>query len=120
MARFWQAERHARGCADAAYVLKMLFSKPFNWRTWVVSYNVLECFILPTLIPWAAAGNFLCNVASMFLTQPDYIVDTKWIDAFFNFATVNLIFTMLVYYYFVRKASKILYGLDSAPLWRAI
>ena len=41
MARFWQAERHARGCADVAYCLKMLFTKSLSWRTVFLSYHVI-------------------------------------------------------------------------------
>jgi hypothetical protein len=40
-ARFWQAERHARGVSDVAYNINMLIKKPFSWRTFVVAYNVL-------------------------------------------------------------------------------
>ena len=29
-ARFWQAERHAKGVADVAYNMKMLFNQPFR------------------------------------------------------------------------------------------
>ena len=35
-ARFWQAERHAKGVADVAYNMKMLFNQPFRLKNIVV------------------------------------------------------------------------------------
>ena len=32
-ARFWQAERHARGLGDIAYTFNMLVKRPFNLKT---------------------------------------------------------------------------------------
>lgn len=120
MARFWQAERHARGCADAAYVLKMLFSRPFHWRTWLVSYNVLECFILPTLIPWAAAGNILSKIAAMFMTRPENPIDGTWIDFLFNFTTIGMFITVFAYELITRRASRVLYGMEPKPYLRML
>jgi hypothetical protein len=120
MARFWQAERHARGCADAAYVLKMLFTQPFNWRTWIISYNVLECFILPTIIPWAAVGNFLSNIAAIFVTRPESSIDDSWLSFFLNFSTISMFFIIFTYEIIIRRAQKILYGAEPTPYWRMI
>ena len=56
--RFWQAERHGRGCADAAYCLKRIFSQGIsNWRLFVVTYQVLEITTLPAIIPWCMIGS---------------------------------------------------------------
>lgn len=52
-ARFWQAERHARGVADVAYNINMLIRQPLIWRTFLVAYQVIECFVLPAIVPWA-------------------------------------------------------------------
>ena len=56
-ARFWQAERHARGCADAAYCLKMLVERPVSFRCLLISFQAVECFVLPAIIPWALLGS---------------------------------------------------------------
>ena len=40
-ARFWQAERHARGVADVAYNFKMIFNNPFKIKHLLVFYLVL-------------------------------------------------------------------------------
>lgn len=119
-ARFWQAERHARGCADAAYVLKMLFSKPFHWRTWLISYNCLECFVLPTLVPWVCVGNFLSQVAGMFMTRPEASVSDEWLSYLLNFSTLSMYFILLNYEFSIRRSMKILFKMEPTPYWRII
>lgn len=119
-ARFWQAERHARGCADVAYVLKMLFSQPFHWRTSVISYTILECFILPTVIPWAAAGNFISNIAGMFMNRPETSIDDSWLSFFLNFSTISMFFIIFTYEITIRRAQKVLYAAKPTPYWRII
>ena len=52
-ARFWQAERHARGVSDVSYNINMLIHKPLRFRTFLVAFQVLECFIMPAVVPWA-------------------------------------------------------------------
>ena len=39
-ARFWQAERHAKGVADVAWCLKMLLNQPFKLKNLFVFYCV--------------------------------------------------------------------------------
>lgn len=51
-ARFWQAERHARGLGDIAWTIKMFLNQPFNWRTSWMCMVVFEIFFLPAFIPW--------------------------------------------------------------------
>jgi hypothetical protein len=119
-ARFWQAERHARGCADAAYVLKMLCTKSVNWRTWLISYNVLECFVLPALVPWAAVGNFLSGLAGMFMSRPEGMVDDFWLSLFLNFSTFVMLMNMFTYELTTRRADRILFDKTPVPYWRMI
>jgi hypothetical protein len=51
-ARFWQAERHARGLGDVAYTCARLFREPFNWKTFWMSIVVFEIFFMPGFVPW--------------------------------------------------------------------
>lgn len=51
-ARFWQAERHAKGVADVAYSLKMLFGQSFKFKNLVLTYQILEAFIIIAMTPW--------------------------------------------------------------------
>lgn len=74
-ARFWQAERHARGCADVAYVLKNMFTKNFNWRTWTISSIILETFMMPALLPWAAAGNLFSKLIAQYFTNTEFVIN---------------------------------------------
>ena len=53
-ARFWQAERHARGVADVAYSINMVVRQPFNFKAFVLSYLVTEAFVVPAIVFWAA------------------------------------------------------------------
>lgn len=52
-ARFWQAERHARGVADVAYQINMLVKQPFNFKAFVLAFLTIETFMLPAIVPWA-------------------------------------------------------------------
>ena len=40
-ARFWQAERHGRGCADAAYCWNRLRNQGITRRTFLIMYQVI-------------------------------------------------------------------------------
>jgi hypothetical protein len=51
-ARFWQAERHARGLGDIAYTIRMLLRQPLHWKTLWMSFVVFEIFFLPAFVPW--------------------------------------------------------------------
>lgn len=52
LARFWQAERHAQGCADLAWTLKMFLKKKFKPMNLLILLQVFETFSLPGVIPW--------------------------------------------------------------------
>lgn len=51
-ARFWQAERHAKGVADVAYCFKMFFNEDFKWKNLCVWWFVFETFAVPATFPW--------------------------------------------------------------------
>lgn len=52
-ARFWQAERHARGVSDVPYNINMLIKQPFSWKTFIAALQVIENYTMPGLVPWA-------------------------------------------------------------------
>jgi hypothetical protein len=120
MARFWQAERHARGCADVAYVLKMLFTRPFNIRTTLISYHVLECFLLPAFIPWAIVGYNILKITSSFMGPADLLIDDFWFDNIISNSTNAMVLNGIAFFLYIRYAQKILYGQTPDPLWRVI
>ena len=51
-ARFWQAERHAKGVADAAWCMKMALNQPFRVKNLYVLFNVFETFLITAFVPW--------------------------------------------------------------------
>lgn len=67
MARFWQAERHAQGCADVAYNLKMVGkTKVRSFKAFLVIYYIAECFCLPAIMPWVGLSSFLQNFVTYY------------------------------------------------------
>ena len=51
-ARFWQAERHAKGVADVAYNFKMFLTQPFKLKGLLVFWFVFETFAVTAIFPW--------------------------------------------------------------------
>ena len=69
-ARFWQAERHAQGCADVAYNLQMIQkTKLVTLKSLTMVYYILECFCLPALVPWVGISSFLQNNIFFYLWE---------------------------------------------------
>lgn len=52
MARFWQAERHAQGCADLAWNCKMLFNTKFRPMNLILFFQIFETFTMPAIMPY--------------------------------------------------------------------
>lgn len=120
MARFWQAERHARGCADVAYSMKMLTTQPFNWRTAFVSYHVFECFVLPTFLPWIVGGNLISNIIPYFMTSHERFIDSTYFDFFFNIGGNSLLIAYSSCFLFYRYASKVLFNVNPGSILRIV
>lgn len=40
-ARFWQAERHAKGVSDVAYCFKQFFNSSFKWKNLLVMWFIV-------------------------------------------------------------------------------
>lgn len=51
-AKFWQAERHAKGVFEVAYCFKMLLSSSFKWKNLVLFWFMFETFALTAMFPW--------------------------------------------------------------------
>lgn len=119
-ARFWQAERHARGCADFAYCLNQLIKNKIKWRTFIISFNSMECFVLPAVLPWVMLGSTLQNFIYSFEPRPIYLIDDLCSNILFKVCTYSFTLTYLVYFIFKRKVTKDIYGLKNESLWRVI
>lgn len=112
-ARFWQAERHGRGCADAAYCLKQIFSKGVNWRLFIIFYQVMEITTLPGILPWCMIGSTSMSVYYYFNETPTGMIDSAIVSALFNICTLSFILSFFMYYYTTRRASRVYYNLTS-------
>ena len=86
-ARFWQAERHARGVADVAYNMKMIFNNPFRIKHLLVFYLVLETFLITATLPWICIS---LNYQSRILFQYE-----KPSPELYNDATFSYLFTVM-------------------------
>jgi hypothetical protein len=52
-ARFWQAERHAKGVADVAYCFKMLFQSTIQMEKFTCYFtSYLRLLRLAAIFPW--------------------------------------------------------------------
>jgi hypothetical protein len=66
-ARFWQAERHAKGVADVAYCTKMLLTQPFKLKNLLLYWFVFETFAAVAVFPWLIISmNYQNNILFKF------------------------------------------------------
>ena len=124
MARFWQAERHARGCADYAYVLNFLFRKDrpaMTFRTMKVVYMALELFMLPAFVPWCAMGFWISQylMAHGYTEMTPNMVPDEWLSLLMAIGGWGMTAGWFVCFFFNKWGSKLYYNLDMS-LWRII
>lgn len=111
-ARFWQAERHAQGCADVAYEFKMLFNSKFRLMNIAIWYQILETFALPAIVPWIFLSLMLqTNILYRGVDEPPELLDPVFISILFNILSVGSTIGYLFYEIIKRRSNKILYGL---------
>ena len=110
-ARFWQAERHAQGCADVAYNINMLL-KTQIWtpKALLIIYYIAECFMIPAIMPWIAFSTFLQNnIFFYFWEKPEGIIPVTYMLIVMNLTTVLSLFFWGFYEIFKRFTNKKLY-----------
>jgi len=89
LARFWQAERHAQGCADLAWSLKMVLSRKFRPMNLLIFLQVFETFSLPGVLPWIFLSLMLQSHVLYFgSSQPPEIVSPLLLTILFNIMSV--------------------------------
>ena len=111
-ARFWQAERHAQGCADVAYNFKMLFSNKFRLMNVVVWYQIFETFSLPAIVPWIFLTLMLqANILYRGVDEPPELLNPLILTVLFNILSVGSTVGYFFYEIMKRRSNKILYGL---------
>jgi len=120
-ARFWQAERHARGVADVAYSFNMLVREPFNFKAFVLSYQVVEAFMLPGIIPWAVLAMTYESKILWHYTRPTpELISETYVSHLFTFATFCLYSSYFMYFFVKRRANTVLYNLENESILRII
>ena len=98
-ARFWQAERHARGVSDVPYNINMLIKRPMRWRTLVAAFHVIESYMLPALIPWAlTAMTYEYNILFKYTNHSPLLISQSHFSPFYTYNTILLYLAFLSYY----------------------
>ena len=110
--RFWQAERHGRGCADAAYCLKKVKEVGLCWRTFLIVYQVLEITTLPAVVPWCMISSTLANLYRSLggTGLPPPPLDFSWL---YQICTLSFVLSYFCYSYVSNWASQLYYGIDT-------
>ena len=123
MARFWQAERHARGCADFAYMLNFIFRKdrpPMTFRTMNMIAGLMEVFVLPSVLPWCAVGFWVLQIAeSLGFHETTPSVPDAWLVNLMNVGTSMCGYAWIIYFFYSRWASRLFYNIN-VPIWRIV
>lgn len=119
-ARFWQAERHAQGCADVAYNINMLLkTQLWTFKSILMTYFIAECFILPAVMPWIAVSTFLQNnVYFYFWEKPEGIIPIPIMFILMNVSTLLSMSLWGSYEIFKRYTNKKLFHKENESLWR--
>ena len=120
LARFWQAERHAQGCADFAYQCKMLFSTKFRLKNLVMFFHICETFALPGIVPWIFLSLLLESNFLFTNGQPDYLIPSLVLTILFNIMGLASNLGYILYEILKRRSNKIIYKRENESLWRVI
>ena len=92
-ARFWQAERHAQGCADVAYNIGMFFRNTFAVKNFLLVLIVLDTCVLPAIIPWMFFSlNYQSWILQRYTKPSPELYSDYLLSYFYNSLTI---FTLL-------------------------
>jgi hypothetical protein len=120
-ARFWQAERHARGVSDVPYNINMLVKRPFKWRTFVAAFHVIENYTLPALVPWAlTAMTYEYNILFTYSNHSPQLISSKYFNPLYTWNTVCIYLSYFFYWLQKRRATTVLYELENESIFRVI
>lgn len=109
-ARFWQAERHAKGVADVAYNFKMILTQPFTYKNLLVFWFVFETFAVTAVFPWMIISmNYQNDILYRFDKPSPELYSQTSISYLFSMMSL---FGTLAYFLFEitkRRANRIIY-----------
>lgn len=97
----------------------MFFKYSMTFKSLGVILVLLDFFLMPILIPYAVMSIFFEDQV-LHWAAPEGILAPVSFFAIINFCNVLAVFMALIYDYNKRKASKILYGIESPSIWRVI
>jgi hypothetical protein len=99
----------------------MLIRQPLVWRTFLIAYQVIECFVLPGIIPWAIITMTYESKILFKYTKPSpELISEDYTGYFFTYATFCFYFSYFLYFIIKRKATTLLYGLENESFLRII
>ena len=120
-ARFWQAERHARGVASFAYCVNQIVKSPWDWRSMYISYFCFECAFVPASVPWVfLAMTYQSNILFKYTKASPELISEHYVGYLFNIATFCFYGTYFLYYAVKRRATSALYGLENESILRVL
>lgn len=121
IARFWQAERHAQGCADLAWSIKMILNSKFRLMNLVIFFQVLETFALAGILPWIFISLMLQqHILYQGVPKPTELMDPLVLTILFNILTVVSTLAYFLFEVFKRRANKIIYHKENESILRVI
>ena len=110
-ARFWQAERHAQGCADVAYNFNMLLKTKYcSFKSFLVIYYIFECFAIPAILPWTGISLFYQNnLLYKFTKASPELYSLNTVSRFFNVISLLTVIFWGMFEIFKRYTNRVVY-----------
>lgn len=120
-ARFWQAERHAKGVADVAYSFKMMFNQEFQPKNFLVFWFVIETFMIVTVVPCLIISiNYQTFALYWFGGDDANLESMKTIGYFLTLISLIGTVSYLLYEWVKRKANTIIYKQKNESIFRML
>jgi len=90
----------------------MLIQQPICWRTFIVAYQAIECFVLPAVVPWVIlAMTYESKILFKYTKASPELISETYTGYFFTYATFCFYFTYFIYFILKRRATTLLYNL---------
>lgn len=120
-ARFWQAERHAKGVADFPWCLKMLLNNPFTLKNLYIVFNVFETFAITALVPWVMISmNYQEHILYLYEKPSPLLYDQQSISYIFTFMSIFGTVAYLFFEFNKRRANRIIYKQENESILRML
>jgi hypothetical protein len=120
-ARFWQAERHAKGVADVAYCTKMLLTTSFRAKGLLLYWFVFETFAAVAIFPWLVISmNYQNKILFLFEKPSPEIFTENAVSYLFTIMSVLGTVAYLLYEIVKRRANRIIYKQENESILRLL